>query len=260
MPRRKLGRIQALPPDERTAEKYLLWMTGYRLHHEPESLPEITSSDLFGDHRPLELEAGSGSGEFILSLAERSPEANFVGVDLHAKSLFRAVATASEKGLDNVKFLAADFRFLYPRLAEGSLRAVYLHFPDPGMKNRLRNRRLFDRRFLDGMHRTLVPGGRVSVVSDHGEYFRSMLSLVAADARWGRTHEEPYLTGFDPPVRSRFQEMWESRGRVPLRFELVRRGGAGGGPVASPGASAGQGRARVTRDTGSSRSPALRRA
>jgi tRNA (guanine-N7-)-methyltransferase len=224
MPRRKLGRIQALPPDERTARKYLLRMSGYQLHHEPESLPEITSPDLFGDDGPLELEAGCGSGEFIISLAERDPDANFVGVDLHYKSLFKAVETASEEGLENVKFLAADFRFLYSRLADDSLRAVYLHFPDPGMKNRLRGRRLFDRRFLDEMHRSLLPGGRVSVVSDHEEYFHGMLSLVAEDGRWERTHEEPYLTGFDPPVKSRFQQMWESRGRVPLRFELVRSG------------------------------------
>jgi len=49
-----------------------------------------------------------------------------------------------------------------------------------------------------------------------------MLELIERDGRWRRAHEEPYLTGFDPPVKSRFQKMWERRGRTIYRFELVR--------------------------------------
>lgn len=222
MTRRKLGRMKVRPPDEDTVLRYLIRMSGWQTHHELESLPEITSASLFDNHHPLELEIGCGSGEFIIALAVNNPSVNFIGLDLHTKSLHKAVEAAADKGLENIKFIAADFRFLSPLLVAGSLQAIYLHFPDPGMKRRLRKQRIFGSRFPDEMYCALVSGGRLSVVSDHERYFSEMLSIVAGDGRWGRTHEELYLTGFEPPVKSRFQRLWESRGRIPRRFELVK--------------------------------------
>ena len=73
MTRKKLGRMMASPPDERTAQKYLLWISGWSLHNEPENLPTIDSLSLFSNNRPLELEAGCGSGEFLCSLAVENP-------------------------------------------------------------------------------------------------------------------------------------------------------------------------------------------
>jgi tRNA (guanine-N7-)-methyltransferase len=50
--------------------------------------------------------------------------------------------------LENVVFLRADFRLLYPLLAPGSLDAVYLHFPDPNVRPKFRKHRVFCARFL----------------------------------------------------------------------------------------------------------------
>lgn len=222
MTRRKLGRMNVKEPDEATAEKYLSRFTGYELYHDPDSLPRLDSPSLFGNEHPLELEVGCGTGEFLCSLAEGEPGVNFVGVDLHLKSLYRAVEISSDAGLGNVRFIVADFRQMYPLLVPDSLRAVYLHFPDPGMKPRYRRRRIFDERFLDEMSQAIVPGGHLSLVTDDEDYFRWMLCLIEDEPRWRRVHEEPYLTSFEPAVKSRFQMMWEGRGRRVFRFELEK--------------------------------------
>ncbi|MCA3749602.1 MAG: tRNA (guanosine(46)-N7)-methyltransferase TrmB [Rubrobacter sp.] len=214
--------MKVRPPDPETARRYLLRFTGWQLYHETERLPGLSSPELFGNERPLELDVGCGTGEYICHLAQSDPQANFVGVDLHLKSLHKAVKRAAEAGLGNIKFICADFRQMYPLLRPASLRAVYLHFPDPGIKPRYRKRRLFNERFLEEMHRAVAPGGKLSLVTDDEDYFRQMLELIERDRRWRRTHEEPYLTGFNPPVKSRFQRMWERRGRTIYRFELVR--------------------------------------
>jgi tRNA (guanine-N7-)-methyltransferase len=221
MPRRKLGRMKVRPPDEARAEKYLRYLSGWRLYHEPESLPRITSGELFGEDRPLELEAGCGTGDFLNALAEREPEVNFVGVDLHMKSLYRAVEQAAERGLENVLFLSADFRLIYPLLEDRSLRAAYLHFPDPGMKPRQEKQRIFNRRFLDELHRALVVGGRISVMTDHTGYYEQMRALLSGDDRWYQRIGE---LSVEPDVKSRFHRLWEDEyGRVTHRFELVKR-------------------------------------
>lgn len=224
MTRRKLGRMKTGPPDEWTAEKYLLWLSGWRLHHEPETLPRLDSDSLFGNDRPLEMDVGCGTGEFLCALACDDPEANFVGVELHQKSLYRAVEIAVSESLENVLFVSADFHLVYPLLVTGSLRSVYLNFPDPGMKRRYRKRRIFSEKFLDEMVRVLEPGGGLRVTSDHEEYFFEMLALAERDGRWRRAHEERFLLGGpDSGARSRFQRKWEeAHGRQALRFEFVK--------------------------------------
>jgi tRNA (guanine-N7-)-methyltransferase len=211
-------------PDEETARRYLSWLPGERLHHEPETLSRITSRSLFRESRsdaPLELEVGCGTGEFLCHQAESRLGTNFVGVDLHVKSLYRAVSEASEKDLDNVLFLRADFNLLYPLLVPGTLAAAYVLYPDPGMKDRQRRRRIFSGRFLNEMHEALKPGGRLVAVTDHEEYFARMLELAERAAGWEQAEE----TAVDPAsaAKTRFGGIWEERGRAANTLTLVKR-------------------------------------
>ncbi|CAN5149674.1 tRNA (guanine-N(7)-)-methyltransferase [soil metagenome] len=220
MPRGKLGRMKVETPDEETARRYLSWLPGERLHHEPETLPRISSQDLFESEAPLELEIGCGTGEFLCHQAESRPGTNFVGVDLHVKSLYRAVSEAYEKDLDNVLFLRADFNLLYPLLASGMLGAAYILFPDPGMKDRQRRRRIFSERFLYEMHESLEPGGRLVAVTDHEEYFAQMMELAERAEGWEPLPNEVFD---NPAAKTRFGSLWEGRGRLANELILVRR-------------------------------------
>jgi tRNA (guanine-N7-)-methyltransferase len=230
MPRGKLGRMKVETPDEEVARRYLLWLSGERLHHEPETLSRISSSALFGDSgsgepgsgRPLELEIGCGTGEFLCSQAESRSGTNFIGVDLHIKSLYRAVSKAAERDLDNVLFIRADFNLLYSLLTPEALATAYLLFPDPGMKERQRRRRIFSERFLQEMHRALEPGGTLVTVTDHEEYFSQMVELAERARGWERIPDErnpePGRT-----ANTRFGALWEERGRAANALNLVKR-------------------------------------
>jgi tRNA (guanine-N7-)-methyltransferase len=224
MPRRRLDRKKVPAPDERTAVKYLLELPGDRLYREPQAFPKIDSVSLFCNGKPMELEVGCGDGEFLCSLAQGDRETNFVGVEVKRKSLHEAVARAASACLGNVLFLRANFRLLYPLLVQGSLRAVYLHFPDPNTRPKFRERRIFTGRFLDEMHSATTPTGKISVVTDHEDIFMEMLELAESDERWEKTHAERYLEGFETESRSRYQRIWEGHGIPTLRFELVKGG------------------------------------
>jgi tRNA (guanine-N7-)-methyltransferase len=224
MPRRSLDRKKVPAPDERTSARYLLELPGDRLYREPRAFPKICSASLFGNEKPMKLEIGCGSGEFLCSLARGDLETNFIGVEVKRKSVYEAVATAASIDLDNIRFLKANFRLLYPLLVPDSLCAVYLHFPDPNTRPKFRKHRIFSRRFLDEIHAATSPAGRISVMTDHGGSFAEMLELAESDGRWEKAHEERYLVGFGAESRSRYQRIWEGHGIPTLRFELVKSG------------------------------------
>jgi tRNA G46 methylase TrmB len=90
------------------------------------------------------------------------------------------------------------------------------------MEPKFRKRRIFSERFLDHAWRALVPGGRLSVMTDHREFFFEMLAIAERDERWRRMHQQRYLVGFEPRVKSRYQRIWEGHGIPTLRFELGR--------------------------------------
>lgn len=224
MSRRTLYREKVPIPDSETIATYLSVMLGKDLFAHPERFPRITSSALFHNQHPIELEIGCGSGEFLCSLARRNPGTNYVGVELRRKSVHAAINLASAMSLHNILFVNADARLLSPLLVAESIQAVYLHFPDPVTRPKFENRRIFTERFLDSMHEALTARGKLSVMTDHRGYFGEMLNLAEGDDRWRKTHRTRFLTGFEVETKSRFQRIWESHGKTTLRFEVRKQG------------------------------------
>lgn len=218
-----LRNVRLTPPDEQTTRYYLMHWHAGDLYHRPEAFPKITSQELFGNDRPLELEVGCGTGEFLCALAARHPDVNFVGTDVNLKSLYAAVNTAGAMALHNIRFIKAPMQYLYPLLAPDSLWVVYVHFPDPCLKPKYRKRRLLNRTFLDRMHYALVPGGKISIVTDNNDLFAEVLDMVEGDPRFEKTHRERYLVGFEPEVKSRYQLYWEKHGATIYRLEIRKR-------------------------------------
>lgn len=224
MPRKSFAirHLKSFPPDEETARKYLMHWTAGDLYRHLETFPAIRSRELFGDDRPLELEVGCGTGEFLCYLAENEPSTNFVGVDMSLKSIYIGVERARALGLGNIKFIRAAVQYAYPLMAPESLAAVYLHFPDPCLHPKFRKKRLFNAVFLDNVFRALVEGGELSIMTDKPELFQIMLAQLEQDKRFEKAHSERYLRGTGWEAKSRYQVTWERRGMEPMRV-LVRK-------------------------------------
>jgi len=224
MPRRTVfRRLAQISLDQETKERYLVMFPSHYLYHHSEHFPPLSSDTLFANQQPLELEIGCGYGEFLCSLAQANRECNFLGIDISYQTLQRAAYQASTLALSNIKFVAANVRLLFPLFAPNSFQVVYLHFPDPNRRRKFRKRQLFTPTLLDVISQALCPDGRFSVMTDHREYFLEMLELIERDARFEKTHAERYLAGFDAPVLSRYQRLWERHGLPTLRFEVRRR-------------------------------------
>jgi tRNA (guanine-N7-)-methyltransferase len=219
---RQIARLKVKPLAPVVLNRYLLDWAAADLHFHPGSFLDLTSENLFGNSRPLQVEVGAGSGEYLCHLAKEAPGVNFLGVEVSRRAAFSAVSLAAEQGLENILLLRADFRLLYPLLPEGSWQAVYLHFPDPPEKQKDVRRQIFSAAFLDRLAGVLAAGGTLSVVSDKPEFFFEMLDLAEKHHSFTLAQPRHSLEGFDPGIKSRFQRFWEAKGILPLRFVLRR--------------------------------------
>jgi tRNA (guanine-N7-)-methyltransferase len=217
---RRIARIKLVPPSPEAAVKYLLEWDNRTLYHARNNYPNLTSQTLFDQAGLMVLEIGCGTGEFLLDYVQTHPEARCIGVEISRRAVYHAVNQAEKIGLDNIRFIKADIRLLYPLMAPRTWSEVHMNFPDPNYAASRRKHRIFTPEFLDACHLSLAPDGKVSVVTDQRPFLLDMLEIAEADHRFEKTHPERYLEGFSPAKKSRFQSAWERIKRSTYRFEL----------------------------------------
>lgn len=122
---------------------------------------------IFGNARSVEIEIGPGRGETLLAAAAARPATNFFGIERIAAAATSIAETATARGIRNLRIVAGDARCILEQLVpDASVAAYHIYFPDPWPKTRHRLRRLATTDFGAILHRTLVPGGAVHVLSD----------------------------------------------------------------------------------------------
>lgn len=180
---------------------------------------------LFGKDRPVSLEIGFGSGETLLALAEGNPACGFLGVEVHRPGIGRLLRALEAQELSNVRVLRQDaVALLHDGLAEASLAAVYLLFPDPWPKQRHHKRRILTAALVAELARVLQPGGLFHAASDWPDYAEQMLAELERASPWfenlagsGQFTPRP---SWRPPTR--FEQRGERLGH-PVRDLSFRR-------------------------------------
>ena len=221
---RRIARIKLVPPSPQAAQKYLLDWDNRSLYHNPEKYPALTTENLFHtSSSPMVLEIGCGTGEFLISSAAAQPADHFVGVEISMRAIYHAVNQAEKAKLDNIIFIKADIRLLYPLMEPNSWQMIHLNYPDPNYSPGRRKHRIFDGQFLDASHMALTPDGQISVVTDQLAFLQDMLEIAENDLRFVKTHEKRYREGFSPAQKTRFQQAWERFQRTNYYFELRKK-------------------------------------
>lgn len=139
----------------------------------------IDFKQLFGNDYPVWLDIGFGNGESIIHAAQLHPEVNFLGIEVHLPGVGHLLMAIEELGLNNVRIIrndAVDMMQLF--MADASLAAVHVYFPDPWHKKRHHKRRIMNQEFLDLVEKKLQPGGRLHYASDWQPYALEVQELL----------------------------------------------------------------------------------
>jgi tRNA (guanine-N7-)-methyltransferase len=127
----------------------------------------------------VELEIGSGKGLYLLNEAPRRPEVRFVGLELAAKYAWEAQSKVEKRQHGNLRFYACDAVAVMDQdVADSSLDAVHVYFPDPWWKAKHKKRRVLSEQTLINIQRTLKPGGELHFWTDVLDYYELTLELI----------------------------------------------------------------------------------
>ena len=167
---------------------------------------------------PLVLEIGSGMGETTAAIAAARLDADFVAVEVHGPGVGSLLNRIEAEKLGNLRVLRHDaVEVLEQMVADASLAALHLFFPDPWPKKRHHKRRLVREETAALMARKLAPGGILHSATDWPDYAEHMSAVFGA---------EPLLEPADRGFAERPTTKFESRGRRlghPIRDLYFRR-------------------------------------
>ena len=128
-------------------------------------------AEVFGRTAPLHIEIGMGKGRFLMELAARNPDIDYIGIVKYSSVLIRAIQKMEENELPNVRFIRMDAEEIGEVFGPGEADRIYLNFSDPWPKDRHAKRRLTSRQFLERYEKILKPEGTIEFKTDNRPLF-----------------------------------------------------------------------------------------
>ena len=138
--------------------------------------------DEFRNSQPIKLEVGFGMGDFLVEMAIRDPNSNFVGIDFSQNGIQKLLIRVNNLNLNNIRVIYGDVRKKIPLLFhDGELDTVYINFPDPWPRKRHFKRRLVKPELVKLMSRKLAPDGHIYIATDSEPYASEMLEYFNSE-------------------------------------------------------------------------------
>lgn len=182
-------------------------------------------SEVFGRKAPLHIEVGMGKGQFMMELALRNPDINYVGIEMYSSVLLRAVQKIEEKPMDNLRFIRMDAREIEEVFGKGEVDKIYLNFSDPWPKDRHAKRRLPSRQFLARFDQILKKDGNLEFKTDNKDLFDFAVEEVEPagwkiDAITYDLHHDEVMN--EGNILTEYEEKFSSKGNPIYKYIISR--------------------------------------
>mgnify|MGYP001227526718 CR=1 FL=1 len=147
----------------------------------PLSLPK--KACLFKDsHYPIHIDIGSAKGEFLIQLASKYPNWNFLGLEIREPLVISSESKRKKLELQNLKFLFCNVNVSLEEwlsdLDYDQLKRVSIQFPDPWFKRKHIKRRVLKNSFLNTIAKYMNKGGELFIQTDIVELIESMTDVI----------------------------------------------------------------------------------
>jgi len=139
---------------------------------------KLNFKELFKNDNPVCLELGMGKGKFIIDLAKKNPNINYIGVEKYEGVILQAGKKLLEEGINNLILVCAEAKDLAEIIEEHSIDTLYLNFSDPWPKARHEKRRLTSNTFLPIYEKILIDNHIIFKTDNRGLFEYSLINLT----------------------------------------------------------------------------------
>jgi tRNA (guanine-N7-)-methyltransferase len=178
----------------------------------------ISFPDKIKSEKALVLEIGSGMGETTLAIAKAHPETDFVAVEVHGPGVGSLLNRIEKENIENLRVVRHDAVEVLERMvADGSLAALHLFFPDPWPKKRHHKRRLVQPAFASLVGKKLAAGGILHAATDVPDYAEQIERVFSENRDF-----EQVKSGLTGRPTTKFEARGQKLGH-PIRDLFFRR-------------------------------------
>ena len=187
------------------------------------SFDEIENlKEIFGNDNPVHIEIGCGKGRFMLNLAERNPDINYIAIEKCTDVIIMAMEKIKESGLTNVRFYAGDVDILKEKNFDGQAERIYVNFCDPWKKSGQAKRRLTHGNYLALYEKLLKKNGELFFKTDNRKLFEfSLNSFAAFPLRMQNITLDLHNSGYEGNIMTEYEENFSSQGFPIYRCECI---------------------------------------
>ncbi len=133
----------------------------------------------FSNNHPKVLEIGFGNGDSLLSMAIKTPNKNFLGVEVYEAGIGRLINEAHKLSINNLRVVKFDaVELLNNHIDDDSFETFQLFFPDPWHKKKHHKRRIVDSDFLNLISKKVIKNGTIHMATDWEHYAQQMMDSM----------------------------------------------------------------------------------
>ena len=161
---------------------------------------------IFENNNNICVEIGTGKGDFIIGMAKKYPNINFIGIEKFDSVIVRAIQKLDEE-IPNLKLIRMDAREI-EEVFYKEIDVLYLNFSDPWPKNRHKDRRLTSLKFLKRYDNIFKQNKKIIMKTDNRKLFE--FSLIEF-SNYNYKIEKISLNLYDDDVKDNVQTEYEKK-------------------------------------------------
>jgi tRNA (guanine-N7-)-methyltransferase len=135
---------------------------------------------IFNNDNPVSIEVGCGKGGFIIELAKKYPNKNFIAVELLDNIILMAAENAKNEDLKNLIFFNSGADYLPRYIRPNSIENIFLNFSPPYPGKSYENRRLTYAPLVEFYYNILINGGALYQKTDDIGLFEYSLENLSS--------------------------------------------------------------------------------
>ena len=180
---------------------------------------------VFNNDNPIHIEIGCGKGQFMMELAKKNPNINYVAIEKYDSVLLRVSEKANEYDIPNLRITIIDANEISNYFDKGEVERIYLNFSDPWPKNHHAKRRLTSKIFLDQYRLILSSNGEIHQKTDNRGLFEFSIESFNEN-NFSLSHISLDLHSdyekYPDNITTEFEDKWSKLGPI-YRLEARKR-------------------------------------